>query len=379
MQLFKCSNCEQLLYFENTRCVKCNSSLGYVAGEAALLPIETDEAGLWNELGVTGHSFRRCANSEIISCNWLIPELDAEPYCEACRLNSVIPDLSVADNLQRWQRLEQAKHHLIHTLLQLGLPVVSRTIDPQYGLGFVFVADADEPSEAGVPTFTGHLKGIITINIAEADDAERERQRKAVGEPYRTLLGHFRHEIGHYYWDRLIGGLPIQDQFRKIFGDDSVDYGEQLKAHYENGPAAQWQDHFVSAYASAHPLEDFAETWAHYLHILDTLETAHAFGMVVQPGMAPIPSMTMSANFDPYCEPDFSRVVRAWLPLTFAVNSLNRSMGHSDLYPFVITPGIEEKLAFVHALVRSFANKPADSGALGHVDGDADGVPPAAQ
>ncbi len=358
MQLFKCSNCEQLLYFENTRCVKCNSSLGYVAGEAALLPIETDEAGLWNELGVTGHSYRRCANAEIISCNWLIPETDLEPFCEACHLNSVIPDLSVADNLQRWQRLEQAKHHLIHTLLQLGLPLVSRTVDPEYGLGFVFVADADEPSEDGLPTFTGHLNGIITINIAEADDAERERQRKAVGEPYRTLLGHFRHEIGHYYWDRLIAGQPAQDKFREIFGDDRVDYGEQLKAHYENGPVAQWQDHFVSAYASAHPLEDFAETWAHYLHILDTLETAYAFGMVVQPGMTRSPSMTMTANFDPYREKDFARIVRAWLPLTFAVNSLNRSMGHTDLYPFVITPGIEKKLTFVHALVRGVASKP---------------------
>ena len=352
MQLFKCLNCGQLLYFENTLCVRCESRLGYLSDDGILFPIRSGETGNWCAATMPGRSFRMCANANLAACNWLIPEEMPETLCRACQLNCVIPDLSVPEHLMRWQRLENAKHQLIYALLKMGLPVVNRTVDPKYGLGFVFVADPNPRSTTALPTPTGHLKGVITINIAEADDAERERQRKAVGEPYRTLLGHFRHEIGHYYWERLIAGQTPQVRFRQIFGDEQIDYGDELKRYYAQGAAVQWQDRFVSAYASAHPLEDFAETWAHYMHILDTLETAQAFGVAVRPLAASDQSLAMVADFDPYLEADFGKVVRAWLPLTFAVNSLNRSMGHADLYPFVISRKVEEKLGFIHALVR---------------------------
>jgi hypothetical protein len=91
------------------------------------------------------------------------------------------------------------------------------------------------------------------------------------------LLGHFRHEVGHYFWDRLVATDPHQlEEFRVLFGDDRQDYGEALKRHYDEGAPANWQDTYISMYATMHPWEDFAETWAHYLHIVDTLETAGA-------------------------------------------------------------------------------------------------------
>jgi hypothetical protein len=285
-------------------------------------------------------------------CNWMIPADSDATVCRACALNHVIPDLSKGDNLERWQRLELAKHKLVYALLKLGLPVVPKSADPAAGLGFVFVAHADDPDDESLPTKTGHMDGLITINISEADDAEREYQRKMMGEPYRTVLGHFRHEIGHYYFDRLIDKTPAQDTFRRLFGDETVDYSEALARHYENGPGSHWPDHHVSAYASAHAHEDFAETWAHYMHIVDTLETAHSFGVQVSAGGFDDPSLSMLADFNPYQEPDFGRILKAWLPLTYALNSLNRSMGHLDLYPFILPTAVEAKLAFIHDLVR---------------------------
>jgi hypothetical protein len=191
---------------------------------------------------------------------------------------------------------------------------------------------------------TGHADGLITINLAEADDAERERRRHEMREPYRTLLGHFRHEIGHYYWDRLIANSAHLDEFRRVFGDEQRDYGAALQEYYANGAPADWSEHFISAYASSHPWEDFAETWAHYFHMIDTLETAHDAGLAVHPRLPR--SAGSDFDFHPR-DSDIKRLVEAWQALTIAVNSLNRSMGLHDLYPFVLGPLAVEKLAFV--------------------------------
>ena len=199
---------------------------------------------------------------------------------------------------------------------------------------------------------TANASGLITIALAEADDAERERRRTAMGESYRTLLGHMRHEVGHYYWDRLVADRGGFDEFRTLFGDERQDYGEALKAHYARNGTDRWDDSFVSAYARAHPWEDFAETWAHYLHIVDPRETARAFRLRVDPEAAQVGDLSAEVDFDVYRVEGIEPIVDAWLPLSFAVNSLNRSMGLPDLYPFVLSPGVIEKLGYMHRLVR---------------------------
>ena len=199
---------------------------------------------------------------------------------------------------------------------------------------------------------TGHDNGLITINLAEADDSERERQRHQMGEPYRTLLGHFRHEIAHYYWTRLVGNSNRLQEFRDLFGDERKDYRDALQQHYANGPPPDWPTHYVTAYASSHPWEDFAETWAHYFHMVDTLETAHAFGLSVRPKVSKGSDFATKIDFDSH-HAEMERLIDAWLPLTFAVNSINRSMGQPDLYPFVLAPTVIAKLTFVHDRIRA--------------------------
>jgi hypothetical protein len=346
MKLFECQFCGQPLHFENTHCESCGHQLGFSPPIQDLSAVEwIGEA--WTALADPSRSFRFCANAEHDVCNWLIPAHNPDRYCVACRHNRVIPNLSQAQNIERWRRLEAAKHRLFYTLLKLDLPIASRMDDPK-GLAFDFLSDPTEGTPHGPTVLTGHDNGLITINIAEADDAERERRRHAMGEPYRTLLGHFRHEVGHYYWDVLIGSDPTLARFRGVFGDERQDYGAALQAHYDNGPPEDWRDRFVSAYASAHPWEDWAETWAHYHHMVDTLETANAFGLSVRPRITRGPELSTAIDFDPHHVGDLNRLIAVWVPLTFAVNSLNRSMGQPDLYPFVLAPMVIGKLAFVH-------------------------------
>ena len=276
-------------------------------------------------------------------------------YCRACRLNRTIPDLGVFGNLALWLRLEAAKHRLVYGLLRLELPVVSKFDDPRRGLAFDFLTGANASFREGPQVTTGHAAGLITIDVAEADDAERERHRRDMAEPYRTLLGHFRHEIGHYYWERLVRNGVWHAAFRDMFGGEHRDYAAALGAHYANGPPTDWRERHVSAYAAAHPLEDFAETWAHYLHIVDTLETANAFGLRIHPRAGRNPVLATAIDFDPYRGRDFDALIAAWLPLTYAVNSLNNSMGQPDLYPFVLSPTVMGKLRFVHGIVHGNA------------------------
>ena len=291
-----------------------------------------------------------------------MPADGPEAFCTACRHNRTIPALSLPENLERWRRLEVAKRRLFYTLLRLRLPLTKRPEDPE-GLAFDFLSD-DGPSAP--PVMTGHASGLITINIAEADDVERERRRTGMGEPYRTLLGHLRHEVGHHYWTVLVERSPDPgtiERFRGLFGDERVDYGEALKRHYAQGAPPDWPERFISAYASAHPWEDWAETWAHYLHMVDTLETAGAFGISTRPKVSRGAEIATTVDFDPHGDGDLEQLIGAWLPLTFAVNSLNRSMGQPDLYPFVIPPAVIGKLAFVHGCVHGWAKAAESEGA----------------
>ena len=350
MKLFECQHCGQPLYFENTRCESCGHKLGYLPSRGTVTALE-DDNGLWRALAEPEGRYRYCANAAHEVCNWLVSADDPDEFCAACRHNRTIPDLSVPGNLLNWRKIEVAKHRLFYSLLRLKLPVVTKAEDPD-GLAFDF------KSAAGEPVMTGHANGLITLNLSEANDAERERARHALGEPYRTLLGHFRHEIAHYYWDQLIKDKPIITECRELFGDDTIDYGEALKRHYENGPPPDWNERFVTAYASSHPWEDFAETWAHYFHMVDTLETAKAFGLRVRPRVTMGAELATAVDFDPHGV-DMERIVDAWLPLTFAVNSINRSMGVPDLYPFVLAPAVIVKLAFIHKLIHGAHNEAA--------------------
>jgi hypothetical protein len=346
MRLFKCPSCGQLLYFENTRCERCKHILGYDPATACMRALEPAQDG---DVWLDGHnSWRFCANAGRDACNWLIPASSGDTLCAACRHNNIIPDLSDGDNLVRWRALEGAKHRLFYSLIQLGLPLATRWEDPVHGLAFDFPAE----TRAQPHVLTGHDEGLITIALKEGDQAERERMRTQMGEVYRTPLGHFRHEVGHHYWDLLVGGTDRLEPFRALFGDERADYAQALQAHYGRTPKEGWQEYFVSVYATSHPWEDFAETWAHYLHIVDTLEMAGSFGVSIHPKLTRDPGLQADIDFDPYREPDMEVIVEAWLPLAFAVNSLNRSMGQTDLYPFVLSPPVIEKLGFVHDLVR---------------------------
>jgi len=334
-----------MVFFENHRCVKCDHPLGFLPDTLQMAALEQADGQNWRALGrdanQANRTYRSCANGlQHQVCNWLVPANDDSALCIACRLNEIIPDLSDPNNIKRWFKLELAKRRCVYTWLKLGLPVGNHTAPP---LRFRFLQD--RPNE---PVKTGHDNGVITINLAEADDDEREHRRLNLHEPYRTLVGHLRHESGHYYWDRLIANSPRLPDFRKVFGDESADYGVALQKHYQNGPPANWAEHYVTAYASSHPWEDWAETWAHYLHILDTLESAASFGMGMKNPAAPIAAY-FPIKYDE--KTGFDQLLAGWAPLTCALNAINRSMGLADLYPFVISAPVVEKLGFIHKVI----------------------------
>ncbi|MDN7601420.1 zinc-binding metallopeptidase family protein [Burkholderia gladioli] len=347
MKTFHCGNCGQLVFFENVRCERCEAPLGYLpeVGEVGAFEIDAS-SGQWRSLhpSVAGQLYRPCHNYSVENvCNWMVPADSPASYCESCALTETIPDLSNPDNRPLWYRTEAAKRRLVYTLTMLGLPVESRLLAPERGMSFAFKAATESE-----PVMTGHANGLITLNLAEADDAERERVRAAMHEPYRTLVGHFRHEIGHYYFDRLIVGSAWQEAFRERFGDERADYQAALDAHYQNGAPAGWEDSYISEYASMHPWEDWAETWAHYLHMVDTLDTANACGLVLDPDDESLPHLDDQTSVD---EASFGNLMRRWFPLTYALNSLNRSMGVADAYPFALSPAVVAKLRFVHRVI----------------------------
>ncbi len=356
MKIFQCQACDQPVTFEATGCESCERRLGYVCDRhevSALEPVGTSghpgSAGVpvFHAYAHSGRRYRFCANARHNACNWLVPDEHPDIFCTTCRHNHVVPDLTIPWNLTRWRQVEAAKHRLFYSLLRLDLPLATRA---QYtdGLAFDFLVDPSETYLGGPPVMTGHLNGLITMNIAEADDVERERRRTLFGEHYRTLLGHFRHEIGHYFWYLLVQNSPHLEPFRALFGDESLNYAAALERHYAQGAPENWEESYVSTYATSHPWEDFAETFAHYLHIVDTVETASTFELHLRPRLRKGRSEPVVIDFDPYRTPDLDRLIAAWLPLTYAINSLSRSMGQSDLYPFVLTPAVIAKLAFVH-------------------------------
>jgi hypothetical protein len=336
MRDFHCPNCGQRLTFENSTCLACGSALGFSLDDMALLVITTGDEG--DKPGfVSARDYELCANRHLAECNWLVPINNPGGLCTSCALTLERPNDNDADGLAAFARAEAAKRRLVAELYEMKLPIVGRDRDPEYGLAFRLLSSAQEK------VMTGHDDGVITLDLAEGDDVHREQLRVEMDEPYRTLLGHFRHEVGHYYFYRLI--TPSSDylaRFNELFGDPDADYQEALDRHYDQGAPQGWQESFVSSYATMHAAEDWAETFAHYLHIRDTLDTC------AWCGLAPA-----SATFDrPALGPSaFPNIIEMWLPLSWSLNMVNRSMGHDDLYPFVLPVAVLEKMQFIHTVI----------------------------
>ena len=352
MRLFACDRCDNPVHFDNTVCLGCGRRLGYRPEAFAMAALEPLSDGRWT-VSADGSDRFLCTNAEVDACNWLLEPGAAPGPCRACRHNRTIPDLSVAADLDAFRRIVLAERQLFYSLMRWRLAAPTRAEDAAAGLAFDFLAAEIGPDGTPVPVVTGHADGIITLATAEADDVERESRRTTLGEPYRTLLGHFRHEIGHYYWDRLVRDADRLDAFRAVFGDERRDYGEALAAHYRDGPRPDWAAAHVSAYASCHPWEDFAETWAHCLHMVDALETARGFGLGLRPRLPDPGGLAFDLDVSPYATDRARVLVDAFVPLTVAVNAINRSMGQPDLYPFVLSEPVVDKIGFVLSLIHA--------------------------
>lgn len=361
MKRFQCGSNQ--VFFENTHCLECERELGFVPELLEMCPLLPTGPGIYH-LGdqlLEGREFRKCVNySQQKVCNWMVPIEDANSFCMACRLNQMIPDLSLPENRDYWREIEQAKRRLLFTLLSLELPLIGRDEDPEYGLAFAFLADSSRENESeftdkatgGNPIMTGHNHGLVTINIAEADPSYREQIRLQMNESYRTLLGHFRHEIGHYYWYRLIFNRYWHSDFVHLFGNENVNYQSSLQHYYNAGPPSGWQEYYISAYASAHPWEDWAECWAHYLHIMDTLETAQSSNLLSRDGMlSNLARRRGHSLLAAMLSLPLQDILGVWIDLSVAMNNINRSIGLGDFYPFVISSGVMKKLDFIHKLV----------------------------
>ncbi|WP_371420944.1 putative zinc-binding metallopeptidase [Tardiphaga sp.] len=320
MKQLICPNCQTRVFFEQSDCAQCGEALIFDTARSNVVSVASAMA---------------CANRDLIACNWATDESD--PFCPSCRLTRTIPNLASDRNVALWKRVEQAKRRLTYDLMRLRLPLAVSS-----GAHIAFDILSDET--AGHPIMTGHLSGLITMNLSEADDAEREARRAAFREPYRTLLGHFRHEVGHFYWEALVDQSQLIGPFRMIFGDETRDYGEALAAYHNRADRLWNSDAFISEYATSHPWEDWAETFAHFLHIVSTLDTASSLPLSLD-------ERSRHTLDDPYLERDFEALLSLWDAVSYSMNELNRSMGMSDAYPFHLTQAVRGKLHFVHLAI----------------------------
>ena len=354
---YRC-RCGTAIFFRNTQCLNCASQLGFLADGLSLAALDPGpEPGTVRTDG-SDRLYKYCGNRESPAlCNWLLEAGDGSSLCVACRLNRTIPRLDDADNARYWAAIEIAKRRIVSQLLALGLPVKSKVEeDPERGLMFDFLRSPPE----GPAVMTGHADGLITLNVEEADNATREKIKHQLHEPYRTLVGHFRHEVGHYYWDRLVRDSKWLEPFRQVFGDEQASYADAVKRHYETGPRADWPNAYISGYATMHPWEDWAETWAHYLHVVDSLATALGFGLDagdLETRITPFTSEDLYAPDDPGAT-RFLSLLNSWVEMVMVLNEVARSMGEADFYPFVMSKPVVAKLQLVHLIVFDAQDRP---------------------
>lgn len=334
MRRFFC-NCGQEIFLENKLCLQCGCPVAYLPSENTMVSLEPRGSG-W-QVAASGQAVILCNNREAYNvCNAVTESSTHSAQCLACRLNRTIPDLSNPGNLARWSKLEEAKRRLLYGLLRLGLPLEAPVNGFPRGLCFDFIEDQRSNPEAPVEfVMTGHAEGVITINVLEADDVQRAWQREQSSERYRTLLGHLRHEVGHYYFELLVRDTAT---FLRLFGDHTQPYDKALVRYYQHGPLAGWEKSHISAYASAHPLEDWAESFAHYLHMIDTLETASQRGAISPLGG----------------DESIRQLLALWDEFSVTLNELNRSLGLRDAYPFVVNAVVADKLHFIHSCITQY-------------------------
>ncbi|MGP3698564.1 zinc-binding metallopeptidase family protein [Rhodobacter sp. NSM] len=333
MQRYTCPSCQQEIFFRNTACLACGTQLLF-----------DPEAG-FSDLEQGGEP---CANRLTINCNWAAHA--GGTLCLSCLHTTMVPDLSIPENTDRWERIETAKRPLILMLHRLRLPLFDAegTPVPRFEL------KGDMLDGTAPRVLTGHANGTITLNVAEADDAERERIRSEMNEPYRTLTGHLRHEVAHHYWDVLTEARPERlETLRSVFGDDRQDYAAALQTHYAEGAPPDWPEGFISAYATAHPWEDFAESWAHVFHLLDGMETALAFGLLSR--------QDLPVQLEDLVLQPMTRLSHAWVDLVIALNAVNQALGHETFYPFVLAPKVVEKQEAIRQLIAEAADGRQDA------------------
>jgi hypothetical protein len=339
-------DCGNTLFFENWKCLQCSREVGYDPSARMMLTLEA------------GNGLQRCANGIRHGvCNWLVWSRYGEELCLSCRLNRTIPDLKIPKNVVLWGRMEAAKRRLICTFLGLGIPLTTMAENPRHGLAFDIVSVRTDPTKT-----MGHLNGVITVNLEEADDTYRQINREQLGESSRTLLGHFRHESGHFIWQRWVNEWQWDDvrrtAFRERFGDERADYTASLKRHYKKGAPADWEQSHISAYATSHPWEDWAETWAHYLQIVEALETAEGLGLetdrialppaVFPPEAGELPSVLKA---DAQVNEKFLVWLGRWASLSTVLNEISASLGQPALYPYILSKGVAQKLRLIQSLV----------------------------
>lgn len=349
MRYFSCSTCQQQIFFAKTHCDYCHTRIGYSGKYQDLLCFTGDSNEIWEikphpNTTIKTRKFKPCYNyTNHQICNWVLPLEDEEIYCESCQLTYIIPPLDQPENIEYWRHLEQAKQRFLYLAQRLNImPKPKYDDDDKFGLRFNFLVPMN-----GQQVMTGHGQGIITLNAQEANVIYRETTRVNMGENYRTLLGHFRHESGHYYFHLIENLRPdLLEEFRHYFGDERQDYSVALQKHYEEGPPKDWQLRYISTYATAHPWEDWAETWAHYLHMMETLETAFYAGLAVNSKQGNLANLTMDEC--PIGSTNFEKILNSWIVLTFNLNALNRSMGLEDAYPFELSELVKDKLRFIH-------------------------------
>ncbi|MBH0079659.1 zinc-binding metallopeptidase family protein [Pseudoalteromonas sp. NZS11] len=379
MKTFKCNCTDQLiLFFESSHCLACGRTVGIDDEFDQVEPYEIDEqSGLFYKAEAPEVFYKKCDNNAqyhvcngMVNLDTFIPVADKdEVLCFSCRFNETVPDLSIVEHIPLWKKMETAKRRALYTLKSLSLPLNTTIQEPESGLSFDFIADRNVSDHFVSPiigqdvVFTGHDCGHITINLAEADDVARSQAKVAMGERYRTLLGHFRHELGHYYFDQLIANSPKKHALcKQYFGDDELDYQQALDTHYKQGAPANWHETFISEYATMHPYEDWAETWAHYMHIIDTLETAKNFsitgsttGNEFELDEADELRLPQSAYYF-NSQTSIDAILDTWMEFSIILNSLNRSMGLADAYPFVLTQAVRTKLSFIHHAIHNRLN-----------------------
>ncbi|MEZ5159262.1 MAG: putative zinc-binding metallopeptidase [Candidatus Nanopelagicales bacterium] len=303
MRRFSCPQCSARVFFDDQTCLNCRTEVAYNPG--------TDEMGL---------ALNTCSHRFDWLCNWAAT--DGSSQCASCAL-----DKTVDGRIDQVTQFQVAKRRVYRQLRLID-------VDPDF---------ADPPlrfdlrqGTADSPVTIGHADGLVTLDTAEADPSRREEVRTKLGEPYRTPLGHVRHETGHWHWQAYVFSDRMRlDQFRELFGDERVDYAAALRGHYDGIDDGSWRDTYLSYYATAHPWEDYAESFAHVLHMSDMVETAVAEGFI-------------TGEFR-----SLTDIVERWQPLTVSLNEMARSMGTPEPYPFAPSSTALRKMMFVFDVINS--------------------------